>query len=376
MMQPPDPPTKAFPRDPADPGRIVLVGASVRAAAESAKRAGYTVIGIDLFGDTDTLAACDQHFFLSSDFREQIQAACLNTPVLQVSGLSNHPTWAWFPQTPRLLKEPSSLAKIACSAQVNFPETGLQSDLDSGPAFVSARWLVKQVDSSGGLGVSWFRPHTCPENAVLQRWIPGRLFGASFISNGTDSQLIGVCQGRFTRAGSELPFVHCGSLGPIHVPPEMAQRLGRIGREVVAMAGLRGLFNVDFLIDQHGTFWLLEINPRWSSSMELIERNLQAPLLSVMLNGSSRLPDLELRASDLHLKRIVFARHRVEFQRNRISALENSRVSFHDVPADGTVIERGNPILTVIKRFGVNEKSPMKNHRALMRCIHGEPVSP
>ncbi|MFG0261828.1 MAG: hypothetical protein ACF788_05505, partial [Novipirellula sp. JB048] len=44
---------------------VTLVGASVRAAAESAARAGLRVIGVDAFGDRDARAACD-HFVLLS----------------------------------------------------------------------------------------------------------------------------------------------------------------------------------------------------------------------------------------------------------------------------------------------------------------------
>ena len=43
---------------------VLLVGACVRPAAESAHAAGYTVTAIDLFGDSDTrkVAAKGKHF--------------------------------------------------------------------------------------------------------------------------------------------------------------------------------------------------------------------------------------------------------------------------------------------------------------------------
>ena len=46
--------------------RLILHGASVRAAAQSAQAAGFAVFGIDLFGDTDALAACQKFKLLST----------------------------------------------------------------------------------------------------------------------------------------------------------------------------------------------------------------------------------------------------------------------------------------------------------------------
>ena len=41
-------------------GRVLIVGASARAAAESARRAGLVPMAIDLFGDDDLRELCDE----------------------------------------------------------------------------------------------------------------------------------------------------------------------------------------------------------------------------------------------------------------------------------------------------------------------------
>ncbi len=66
---------------------LILVGASVRAAARSAQIAGIPVIGIDLFGDTDTIAACQSHLRVSRfDQAAQIAENIPATEVMQVGG--------------------------------------------------------------------------------------------------------------------------------------------------------------------------------------------------------------------------------------------------------------------------------------------------
>ena len=73
---------------------LVLIGASVRAAAQSARRGGYRVIGIDLFGDTDTRELCDEFYLLSPGIQQmtrpeldgRVLAAIQGLPILPVGG--------------------------------------------------------------------------------------------------------------------------------------------------------------------------------------------------------------------------------------------------------------------------------------------------
>ena len=44
---------------------VVLIGASIRSAAQSAQRAGFQVLGIDHFGDVDTRQACREFWILN-----------------------------------------------------------------------------------------------------------------------------------------------------------------------------------------------------------------------------------------------------------------------------------------------------------------------
>src|SRR6056297_1787758 len=58
--------------------RVLLLGGSVRTAAESASRGGFTVFAADRFGDTDTVAACARHLPLGT--RDDLVAALDRLP--------------------------------------------------------------------------------------------------------------------------------------------------------------------------------------------------------------------------------------------------------------------------------------------------------
>lgn len=411
--------------------RVVLVGASVRAAAQSASRAGFCVTGIDLFGDSDTREACHCYYQGSlaeeagpgkttvsgqSPLAQQIKS-CRGAPAVVVGGL--RPTDRILQSVGgicrligpssdcvRRLKDPAFLSALAASAGLRFPETitaaSLAQKISAGDG-----WLIKQRLSCGGLGVrrSGSGPNVA-EDEYIQRSIAGRSFGATLLASDGGTFLLGVCRSLFTRRG-RLPFVYAGSLGPIEMSDCVNAKLLAMGERVVELTKLRGLFNIDFLIDRSGQLWLIEINPRWSASSELVQqrlldRRLLRPdhsLFAVAMQSCglpipSRVPiDLgELQVDSavglpIYLKRIVYTRGPVQFDPSSFGHLgllsDGAMISkrtaemhaatvhgIHDIPTAGTDIGRSEPMFTLISRIDANEKNPMQKHRVLLRKIH------
>lgn len=360
--------------------------------------------GIDLFGDTDTRKACDRHFLLRPGGNlEQVVQACAGVRVIRVGGLGSHdmlfkrlaevsaiigPPQSVCDQ----LRDPARLRKLAASAGMRFPATFDHSrsvvDVDRD---TSGQWLRKQRDSCGGLGVRWHNEQQMTHEEYLQQWIPGRSYGATLISDAVQVRLLGVCRSLFTRQPLR-PFVYAGSMGPVEVSPVVARSLCRLGQQVVATTKLRGLLNVDFLLDRSGAAWLLEINPRWSGSSELIERRLmdqhpgnsRASLFGRWIDALEKgtptgkaKPEMLVDRSDthsdrdsMHLKRVVFARADMRFDRSEFSELVGDDQSLHDVARDGTVIAQGEPVFTLITAIRPNAIDPMGSHRAALREIH------
>ncbi len=428
--------------------RLILVGASVRSAAQSARQAGFYVIGVDSFGDTDTREACHQYQPLTglgdlATLGESIPASNL----MQVGGIGDairivetlakrHTVLGPSAVLSRQLADPALLADLAQRSGFRFPLTftspagragtarrtgihrsspGPSSEYQRGLGLAGAGpMLRKAVGQSGGIGVRWSgrdrvpdgnqdwagdehgageKPHSQPRpQDQLQQWVPGRSYGASFLSDGLSTCLLGVCRSSFTRKGA-MPFVYAGSLGPVCLPPKAVRSLGRLGRRVMKL-GMRGLFNVDLIVDSAGAGWLLEINPRWSGSSELIERSLADRGL---LDGGTSLLGLahlsmEGRPGSLecwicetertlaqsppprtHLKRIVYSRAKMRLDRKRldqeISKLAGDRLAIClcDVPRDGSEIRGSEPILSLIVSFDTGASTGMPQRGRWLR---------
>lgn len=68
-----------------------------------------------------------------------------------------------------------------------------------------------------------------------------------------------------------LPFIYRGNVASISVEKQVRDSIQMFGHQVAKQTGLLGLWQADFQLDSDGRLWLLEINPRWSASMELHE---------------------------------------------------------------------------------------------------------
>lgn len=392
--------------EPAGSG-VLLVGSSIRWAAQSAARAGYRVIGMDAFGDRDTWAACERFHQLTVEERsepEKIEdrigqlAAEERAKVFRVGGLRAASTAS--PPLP-----PGELRCLAERSGFEFPETCVLTQrhlLGSGHSLRSGRWLLKESDSTGGMGVKFFTSsQSIAPDAVLQKWIPGRALGLVALATHDGVRLLGMTRSIHTRLG-ERPFVYAGSRiieNPDSIPWSQMQTLAQ---RIAQQRGLAGLFNLDWICDWQNQWWLLEVNERPSASCELIER---VAWDTGMLDASNSLMRIHIEAMDTHpvtpdprfaierppsgrnghrcthLKRIVYSvrdgrcylsvlprRWRAE---QEVEIRDETGMKFHvaDRPAEGTIIRRGQPIATLLLSSPVRRCEIAQAMRAVVKAI-------
>jgi predicted ATP-grasp superfamily ATP-dependent carboligase len=116
-----------------------------------------------------------------------------------------------------------------------------------------------------------------------------------------------------------------------------------------ASFGLVGLNGVDF-IAAAGAAYPIEVNPRWSGAMELVERAYGVSLFATHADACAHaaLPDFELRRARqvgrAIGKAIVFARQAVTMGDTREWLAD---ASVRDVPQPGERIPAGRPICTI-----------------------------
>jgi predicted ATP-grasp superfamily ATP-dependent carboligase len=344
---------------------VLIAGVTTRALAASAARAGYRVTAVDAFGDLD-LRAVARVIRVRSAAGNRFDAPAAarlaqDVPadfVAYTSNLENHPIEvARLASGRRLLGNPPEvLTRVRNPIELmralrrhGFPTPETRAT----PADTArTRWLLKSRRSGGGHGVSvWRRGSVVPRSGYLQERIEGIPGSVVFAANGRDSVVLGcsrqlVGDVRFGAHG----FRYCGSLlagRTTRVFPrqlEIVETASEMARVAAREFGLVGLNGIDF-IARHGVPYPVEINPRYSASMDLLERVHGFSLFQAHAGAcEGTLPDPLPLADVTHGKAIVFARRHV--------VLGNTgpwvgHASFGDVPHPGEHIESGRPICTV-----------------------------
>ena len=264
-------------------GNLILFGASTRAAAFSALRAGLRPWCADLFADADLQARC---------------------PAMRLPG--PYPTASWngsAPSCPARGCTPAA-SKTAPGSSSGWPAAGRSGATTvaallkaRNPAVVHAavraaglpapavhwffrrppavgRWLVKPIWGIGDPIHFWTAADAADRPSLLvylQEFIEGESQAAIYCGDGKRADLLGVTRQLvgedWLHAG---PFRYCGSVGPLRPDAARRQALEKIGAALARRCGLRGLFGVDGVV-RDGAFLPVEVNPRYTASVEVLE---------------------------------------------------------------------------------------------------------
>jgi uncharacterized protein len=346
--------------------QVLVAGISTRALAASAARAGYRVTAVDAFGDMDLhrdvavisgLREGGAHFKAMAAAVAADQApgglACYtsnfeNYPAA-VERLAERRTLLGNP-APVLRRVRDPLVLTHTLAQLGFSIPKMRS---SPPPDQNARdsWLLKPRRSGGGHGTRvWRRDQPLPRTHYLQERVEGPPASILFAADGQQAVVLGVSRQIVgdTRLGAR-GFRYCGSLlGPAGIlfpgQRKLMEVVGRLASAVTREFGVRGLNGIDFIAKDADPY-PIEVNPRYSASMELLERAEAMSIFQVHEQAcGGDLPSSRIESEGVHGKAIVFARKNVVMGDTR-EWLDDTSVA--DIPHPRETIRRGHPICTV-----------------------------
>ena len=352
--------------------RVLLVGLSTRALAESAVAAGFEVASVDAFADLDhpgcPALSLERDFGVPYAPEALVRSAATvrATAVSYVASLENHPgavaelargraLWGNGPAALAGVRDPAALARALRDA--SLPALALRATAPPpGSTARRQRWLLKPRASGGGHGIRPWRPGIAVRRShVLQRRVDGTPVSLAFVADGAGALPFALSlQLAGEPALGASPFQYCGNIvarvGTPNAPwRSLLDRLAQTARALAKRFQLVGVNAVDAIVARDGTPYVTELNPRPSGSMELAERAFGFSVFGAHAAGCrGALPAFDLAAAlggaPAVGKAIVFARHDVIVGDTR-AWLDDPNV--RDVPAPGTPIRAGQPICTV-----------------------------
>ena len=345
---------------------FLIVAASCRAMVRSVSQAGYRCRGIDLFADWDAQQICEVQQVSSFEaavrtatnlpdrLRTLIGAGVENALAGREDPFCGRPVYAPLGQALANLSDPFFVAGELQAADFSTLPISRQC-----PA--TGAWLEKPFHSGGGQGVRRIGtaafsagPKPDAKQVYYQQYVPGVVCGASFVAAQGTCELMGVCR-HIPSTSATHPFLYSGSYGPFALNPEIERQVCGMARVLANACGLQGWFGIDF-IEREGVAWLLEVNPRYTASMEILERISEQSLFHYHLNAFEPFNPIEFslpRGKTLLGKQYVYweSKNPVVVQADahrQLAQLSKSAEQFvTDIPWPGTSIETAMPICTV-----------------------------
>ncbi len=348
---------------------LIILGATARAAAWSAVRAGMTPYAAAFFNDRD-LQAVATSVRISSSFTSQEILRALqgfpDAPWIFTGPLENEPDLIERLRLSRTLlgiagtsltsvRNPRVVAARLEAFGLRVPEvhTGDPTSLPK-----DGSWLSKPIASAGGIGVAHrVDDRMLPGPVYYQKFIAGLSLSAIFIGTRTGSILQGVTRQLTGIPGN--PFEYRGSIGPWPVSAEVGAQIQTLGITLGREFSLVGLFGVDLILDADAQIWPVEINPRYTASVEVLELALQRSLLAAHRRACEDLPiDAAIPCATRFVgKEVLFATKAGVFEESVEDPNDPWRVpEFADIPEFGTRFKAGEPVMTVLAESATIEE--------------------
>lgn len=341
---------------------VIVTALSARALAQSAARAGYAPIVLDLFCDLDARAAALEARRLPGSIEEGLDAEALLGAVAAVArqqganlaglvyggGFENRPgrlaklrevtsLLGNSPATVARCKDPGTFFPLLDRLEIAHPEVSPDPPKDL------AGWLVKRAGASGGSHVQPLGSGLVGSDSYFQRRVPGRPVSLAFLADGSGACLVGLSEQWASPGGDG--FRYGGAVQPAELSAGLAGELAGAVARLVPAFGLKGLNSADFLIRERD-FDLLEINPRPGASLDVFDRR-GAGLFAAHCAACRGRLDKPAAAADGAADGAMAAAVVYAPERLSIPASFRWPAWAADLPESNSVIEPGAPLCSV-----------------------------
>ena len=243
--------------------------------------------------------------------------------------------------------------------------------------YTNNQFILKPIQGSGGLGIFLLNNESCDElkqvneicqnisleNYILQEHIEGTNVSSSVLSSHNDrknlinSRLItehDLGNESYEYSGNILPLDENsfrmfngtrtnsddGNTKNINFN-ELNDEMKNTSEDLIRQFKLIGSNGVDYILDKDGELEVIEINPRFQGTYELVENVLGINLLNAHIQAcEGEIIDIP-NPSKYSIKKIIYARKQANIGNLNIP-------NVYDIPYEGVKIENDQPLVTII----------------------------
>jgi uncharacterized protein len=338
---------------------VLVAALSGRALGACARRAGFTPLIVDAFGDEDTRASARAYRGLPEAIREGFRARVLIPALEALAAEAPEPPvglvlGSGFEDTPKLIaalarrfrllgndaatiartKDPAAFFPLLDTLAVAHPETSLSPPSDP------EEWLSKRIGGSGGAHVIGCSAAAPRAGRYYQRRIAGDPVSLLAVAQRDRLAIAGFTR-QWTVGTAPRPYRYGGAVGPAHFNAKVEARMIATAETVSSALGLIGLVSFDFLLAD-GISFLLEVNPRPGATLDLLDDDQGALFTAHLAACQGGVDPLPLPPSGARAAAILYAD-----QGPLVAEVSQWPAWTADRPGPGTRIPRHRPVATV-----------------------------
>ncbi|OLS11987.1 MAG: hypothetical protein RBG13Loki_4396 [Promethearchaeota archaeon CR_4] len=370
---------------------ILIVGFNSRPIAKSLHSAGFSTFAVDFFGDWDLVPVTDD-FTAVAPFLEQGGTIQGNSQRnfqeimvdLAAAMVKKHPQiqgcllGSGFDDRSDLVEDLNSITpligtnvkglkvardfqevrRIAIEAGFQIPKT---ISVTHRHAFteIPLPWVLTPKHSSGGLSKRLI--HTpgdlqkeqdllseIGEDLVVEEFVTGYPMSCAFIKTGETVKIVAINDQIIGDPSCNPPgvFYYCGNVTPTRAPEFIVRQAHLCCQRLAELLPVQGINGIDFVGTADGIYFM-EVNPRIPGSLAPIEAALDRTILDVLFLSPMNLQRRNFQSKYTAIKHILYAPQTILPARQ--VALRRA-IDICDIPSGERIIEKGEPICTVLTR--------------------------
>ena len=218
--------------------------------------------------------------------------------------------------------------------------------------YTNNQFILKPLQGSGGLGIFLLNNESCNElkqvNEIYEN-ISSVLSSQNDRKNLINSRLItehDLGNESYEYSGNILPLdensfrMFNDNQTEINAD-ELNDEMKDTSEDLIKQFNLIGSNGVDYILDKDGKLKIIEINPRFQGTYELVENSLDINLLDAHIKAcEGEIIDIP-NPSQYSIKKIIYARKQVNIGNLNIP-------NVYDIPYEGVKIEKDQPLVTII----------------------------
>ncbi|WP_423792326.1 ATP-grasp domain-containing protein [Methanocaldococcus indicus] len=333
--------------------KALVLGVNTRAVVNSLKTLGFYVISVSYYSPED-LNADENYYFINKEkhgnfwenYNERLIIEKANELVDDVdyificSGVFEHyyKKVDWnniVGNSPKVIYKLSNkyyIYKKLKNLGYSIPEFKKINNIHQLEKFLDEykKIVIKPFNCKGVIKLSSYKDigkYNLSFPVLAQEYISSPSYSINFINN------------NFITFNKQIIFngIYAGNIVPYSLP----KKLIGIFEDIIEIFELKGMNGFDFLIDDDVK--IIDVNPRILGTYDSIEISSNNNLAKSLLFNKKITPKNRV------IKRIIFAKKRGRYFVPNIEG-------FYDIPKNGAIIEKNNPITTIIKEKNIKEE--------------------